>query len=92
MDVTLSILLVQIFLTDSICVPFSDFLRSYATYRHFVTRVSLSPEHHTHTPIQQFTVSNLMLVIIQTPSRESVCAVCVAGSTHHIPIIFVGPV
>jgi hypothetical protein len=67
-------------------------LRSYATYQHFITQVSSSPEDHTHTPIQQFTVSNLMLVIIQTPSREIVCAVCVAGNMHQIPIIFVGPV
>ena len=52
--------------------------------------VSSSWENHTHTPIQQFTVSNPMLAIIRNPSRESICAVCAAGNMHQIAIIFVG--
>jgi hypothetical protein len=37
-----------------------------------------------------FIMSNLMLVIIRSPSRQSICAVCSAGNMHRIPIIFVG--
>jgi hypothetical protein len=57
----LSILLARIFLTDKASASLALRLRPYATCQCFVTRVSLSREDHTHTPIQQFTVSNPVL-------------------------------
>jgi hypothetical protein len=60
MDVTLSIPLIQIFLTDKHLRPTLR-LRCNVTCQRFVTRVSLSRGDHTHTPIQQFIVSNPVL-------------------------------
>src|SRR4051794_20393941 len=88
-DVILSILLVKMFLTDSICISLFGFVRTQRTNT-FVIGVRSSRE--DHTPSQRFTVSSLMLAIIQTPSRKSVCAICAAGNLHQIASIFVGPI